>query len=75
MKKMLCVLLVLFSLLACCGAQAGVSCQTHKWKLTSTRKEPTCTEKGTGVYQGENCGERKTDSMPTMTTVEMKCGM
>ena len=70
MKRKLWIILSLAALLALCCApaapvMAATACQ-HSWALYKTRREPTCTEPGTGIYVCEKCGDRETRDIPAL---------
>ena len=57
------ILAVLLALALLPGLLPSASADhVHSWRLQATRREPTCTEPGTGVYVC-NCGQRKTDAL------------
>ena len=86
MKRLLTAALILALLAALLiAAAAPASAETecsHEWKLQSVRKEPTCTEAGTGVYRCTKCGKTKTDTVKALghkwgkwqTVKEPTCG-
>ncbi len=58
------ILAVLLALALLPGLLPSASADhVHTWRLQAARREPTCTEPGTGVYVCD-CGERKTDTIP-----------
>lgn len=59
---LLALLAALLAGLWVCAAQADAE-HTHKWTLVATRKAPTCTQAGTGLYRC-SCGTQKTDTIP-----------
>lgn len=48
--RLLLALAVLALLCGCVAAAQAATNHTHEWTLRTTRKEPTCTEKGKGLY-------------------------
>ena len=66
MKRKLWIILVLASLLAllCAGGAEAASKCSHQWTLMTTRKEPSCTQEGTGIFKCDKCGARETRTLP-----------
>ena len=70
MKRLTTVILILALLTAlfCAAAvtaSAAKSC-SHNWQLSATRKKPTCTEAGYGLYRCTKCGDTKTDKIKAL---------
>ena len=77
------ILALLATLLIAAAAPASAETEcSHEWKLQSVRKEPTCTEAGTGVYRCTKCGKTKADTVKALghkwgkwqTVKEPTCG-
>ena len=86
MKRLTTVILILALLTAlfctvAVTASAAKSC-SHNWQLSATRKKPTCTEAGYGLYRCTKCGDTKTDKIKALghkwckwqTVKEPTCG-